>query len=209
MAIHLSQFEGTNRLGPPVVPRRPASDSMQPRRHRQAATAAPRPTLRACCSRTQPPKPPSAPGLAWWEGWCYGGWPRTVKRAGRTNGPHTASHHPVPCALVAGQARLHTYTLPTPQGAGRAGPNRTRPHAVCAAAAVAATTACAAPAPPPTPSSTPTIMGAPKLEVNTSMGAFTVELYVAHAPKTCKNFVELAKRGYYDGVTVGLGGRCG
>ena len=35
----------------------------------------------------------------------------------------------------------------------------------------------------------------------TTMGAFVVELYHAQAPKTCQNFAELAKRGYYDGVT--------
>ena len=29
------------------------------------------------------------------------------------------------------------------------------------------------------------------------MGAFTVELYTKHAPRTCKNFEELSKRGYY------------
>lgn len=33
------------------------------------------------------------------------------------------------------------------------------------------------------------------------MGDVTIELYTEHAPKTCKNFSELAKRGYYDGVT--------
>ena len=27
-----------------------------------------------------------------------------------------------------------------------------------------------------------------------------VELYVQHAPKTVKNFVELSERGYYDGT---------
>lgn len=32
------------------------------------------------------------------------------------------------------------------------------------------------------------------------MGSFTVELYQKHAPKTCKNFVELARKGYYDGT---------
>ena len=29
------------------------------------------------------------------------------------------------------------------------------------------------------------------------MGAFTIELYTKHAPRTCKNFEELSKRGYY------------
>jgi peptidyl-prolyl cis-trans isomerase-like 1 len=40
----------------------------------------------------------------------------------------------------------------------------------------------------------------PEVQVNTSMGTFTVELYTKQAPKTCQNFYELAKRGYYDGV---------
>jgi peptidyl-prolyl cis-trans isomerase-like 1 len=33
-----------------------------------------------------------------------------------------------------------------------------------------------------------------------SQGAFTVELYENHAPKTCENFAKLSQRGYYDGV---------
>ncbi|KAK9380281.1 cyclophilin-like domain-containing protein [Kockiozyma suomiensis] len=36
--------------------------------------------------------------------------------------------------------------------------------------------------------------------LETSMGAITIELYYAHAPKTCKNFYELARRGYYNGT---------
>jgi len=36
--------------------------------------------------------------------------------------------------------------------------------------------------------------------LETSMGNITVELYWLHAPKTCKNFAELVRRGYYDGV---------
>ncbi|ODN76797.1 peptidyl-prolyl cis-trans isomerase-like 1 [Cryptococcus amylolentus CBS 6039] len=36
--------------------------------------------------------------------------------------------------------------------------------------------------------------------IDTSVGAFTVELYTAHAPKTCNNFAKLAERGYYNGV---------
>lgn len=46
--------------------------------------------------------------------------------------------------------------------------------------------------------------GAPKVEINTTMGSFMVELYINHAPKTCKNFMELAKRGYYDNTIVSL-----
>lgn len=34
------------------------------------------------------------------------------------------------------------------------------------------------------------------------MGSFTVELYPSFAPKTCKNFEELARRGYYDGTIL-------
>merc|ERR550514_1295728 len=32
----------------------------------------------------------------------------------------------------------------------------------------------------------------------TSMGEIEVELYWQHAPRSCQNFLELAKRGYYD-----------
>merc|ERR1712093_590690 len=32
------------------------------------------------------------------------------------------------------------------------------------------------------------------------MGSFTFELYINEAPKTCKNFYELASRGYYNGT---------
>ncbi|KAG2216091.1 hypothetical protein INT45_010239 [Circinella minor] len=37
--------------------------------------------------------------------------------------------------------------------------------------------------------------------LETSMGVIHIELYTKHAPKTCKNFYELARRGYYDGVS--------
>lgn len=40
------------------------------------------------------------------------------------------------------------------------------------------------------------------MQIDTSMGSFTVELYYKHAPRTVKNFKELAKRGYYDGTKV-------
>ncbi|OJT08715.1 Peptidyl-prolyl cis-trans isomerase-like 1 [Trametes pubescens] len=36
--------------------------------------------------------------------------------------------------------------------------------------------------------------------LETSMGDIQLELYWDHAPRTCKNFAELAKRGYYNGV---------
>ncbi|KAF9614617.1 hypothetical protein IFM89_019594 [Coptis chinensis] len=32
------------------------------------------------------------------------------------------------------------------------------------------------------------------------MGPFTIELYYKHAPRTCRNFIELSQRGYYDNV---------
>lgn len=35
---------------------------------------------------------------------------------------------------------------------------------------------------------------------DTSMGVFKVELFDDLAPKTCRNFTDLAKRGYYNGV---------
>ncbi|KAL3149891.1 hypothetical protein ABBQ38_013256 [Trebouxia sp. C0009 RCD-2024] len=39
---------------------------------------------------------------------------------------------------------------------------------------------------------------APQVELQTSIGNFVVELYVKHAPITCKNFRELARRGCYN-----------
>ncbi|CAL5389198.1 unnamed protein product [Camellia sinensis] len=41
---------------------------------------------------------------------------------------------------------------------------------------------------------------APEVTLETSMGSFTVEMYYHHAPRTCRNFIELARRGYYDNV---------
>lgn len=43
---------------------------------------------------------------------------------------------------------------------------------------------------------------APRVALSTSAGDFVVELYVNEAPETCHNFMELAKRGYYDGTKV-------
>lgn len=37
--------------------------------------------------------------------------------------------------------------------------------------------------------------------LETSLGDVQLELYWDHAPRTCKNFAELVKRGYYNGVT--------
>lgn len=34
----------------------------------------------------------------------------------------------------------------------------------------------------------------------TTMGLFAIELYWDHAPKTCRNMVELARKGYFDGT---------
>ncbi|XP_057535295.1 peptidyl-prolyl cis-trans isomerase CYP18-2 isoform X1 [Amaranthus tricolor] len=42
--------------------------------------------------------------------------------------------------------------------------------------------------------------GPPEVTMDTSMGPFTVELYYKHAPRTCRNFLELSRRGYYDNV---------
>ncbi|KAJ3276849.1 heme binding [Terramyces sp. JEL0728] len=39
-----------------------------------------------------------------------------------------------------------------------------------------------------------------EVTIQTSIGNFTVELYFKHAPKTCENFYQLAKQGYYDGT---------
>ncbi|CAB4287111.1 unnamed protein product [Prunus armeniaca] len=36
--------------------------------------------------------------------------------------------------------------------------------------------------------------GSPEVTLETSMGAFTVELYYKHAPRTCRNFIELSRR---------------
>ncbi|KLU83099.1 peptidyl-prolyl cis-trans isomerase-like 1 [Magnaporthiopsis poae ATCC 64411] len=38
------------------------------------------------------------------------------------------------------------------------------------------------------------------VSLQTSMGTIVVELYTDHAPKTCENFSQLARRGYYDGT---------
>ncbi|KAK5976362.1 Peptidyl-prolyl cis-trans isomerase, partial [Trichostrongylus colubriformis] len=41
---------------------------------------------------------------------------------------------------------------------------------------------------------------APFVMLETSMGKICLELYWDHAPKTCRNFSELARRGYYNGT---------
>ncbi|KAK3765469.1 hypothetical protein RRG08_017144 [Elysia crispata] len=40
----------------------------------------------------------------------------------------------------------------------------------------------------------------PNVTFDTSMGTFVVELYWKHTPRTCRNFAELARRGYYNGI---------
>ena len=40
----------------------------------------------------------------------------------------------------------------------------------------------------------------PKALIKTNRGDILVQLFPEVAPKTVKNFVELAKKGYYDGV---------
>ncbi len=37
-----------------------------------------------------------------------------------------------------------------------------------------------------------------RVAIETSLGTFEVELYWNEAPKTCKNFAELSRRGYYN-----------
>jgi len=38
------------------------------------------------------------------------------------------------------------------------------------------------------------------VDIETSIGVISVELYTQHAPKTCRNFFELSRIGYYDGT---------
>lgn len=40
----------------------------------------------------------------------------------------------------------------------------------------------------------------PKAVIKTNMGDITLQLFPEHAPRTVENFVQLAKKGYYDGV---------
>jgi len=40
----------------------------------------------------------------------------------------------------------------------------------------------------------------PFVVLETSMGEIVVELYWKHAPMTCRNFAELARRGFYNGT---------
>ncbi|KAL8168507.1 UNVERIFIED_CONTAM: Peptidyl-prolyl cis-trans isomerase-like 1, partial [Gekko kuhli] len=40
----------------------------------------------------------------------------------------------------------------------------------------------------------------PTVSMETTMGIIVMELYWKHAPKTCKNFAELSRRGYYNGT---------
>ena len=38
------------------------------------------------------------------------------------------------------------------------------------------------------------------VQLDTSHGTITIRLYVKETPRTCRNFIELAKHGYYDGI---------
>ncbi|KAK3288729.1 hypothetical protein CYMTET_3808 [Cymbomonas tetramitiformis] len=44
------------------------------------------------------------------------------------------------------------------------------------------------------------VFGAPLVTLETTIGPITIELYYKHAPKACRNFIELSKKGYYNGV---------
>ena len=44
--------------------------------------------------------------------------------------------------------------------------------------------------------------GAPQVILDTTIGSITVELYYKQAPKACRNFIELARKGYYNNVVV-------
>jgi len=41
----------------------------------------------------------------------------------------------------------------------------------------------------------------PVLKIETNMGSFEVTLFPKVAPKACENFMKLAEKGYYDGVS--------
>lgn len=55
-----------------------------------------------------------------------------------------------------------------------------------------------------TSSGTAAMAEAPVVQIDTTMGSFQVELYHKDAPRTCKNFLGLSERGYYDGTKVEL-----
>jgi peptidyl-prolyl cis-trans isomerase A (cyclophilin A) len=42
--------------------------------------------------------------------------------------------------------------------------------------------------------------------VQTNQGSFTIELFDDRAPKTAQNFIDLAEKGFYDGIGTGRGG---
>ena len=43
-------------------------------------------------------------------------------------------------------------------------------------------------------------MANPTVTIETNHGTIRAQMFVDHAPKTAGNFIELAKKGYYDGV---------
>ncbi|ELT96155.1 hypothetical protein CAPTEDRAFT_160496 [Capitella teleta] len=46
----------------------------------------------------------------------------------------------------------------------------------------------------------PTSWQPPNVAIETTMGSMMCELYWKQAPNTCRNFAELARRGYYNGI---------
>jgi peptidyl-prolyl cis-trans isomerase A (cyclophilin A) len=38
--------------------------------------------------------------------------------------------------------------------------------------------------------------------VQTNQGSFTIELFDDRAPKTAQNFIDLAEKGFYDGIVL-------
>jgi len=45
----------------------------------------------------------------------------------------------------------------------------------------------------------PKLWQPPNVTLDTTMGTLVIELYWQQAPETCRNFAELARRGYYNG----------
>ena len=43
---------------------------------------------------------------------------------------------------------------------------------------------------------------APLVVLETNMGQIVIELYSKHCPRTVNNFVELSRKGYYNGIRV-------
>lgn len=172
-----------------VTTARTARSARVGRRHAKVAAA--RPGAGACRTsrvRRMLPKPPhDPPGVE-----CG----RVAALAEWVPPPAPAAPSPPHTRRLASQRRLgsgsaSSYILPSPTAA---------PHR--ALDSRAATPLSSIPPPPPTMSAPNTSGGAPRVTLRTSMGSFAVELYVQHAPRACRNFVELVQRGYYDGTVV-------